>query len=426
VSTDTLPVLQAALGINNVDDPKAASFQVGPRGGKPKFLTQAQNVDLDKEGFVRRRVGRTKRLDLTSAHSLWASASGRLFLVDSGTLYEIAGDFTQREVDTGLGDQQVSFTEAAGQIFYSNETKSGVVDSFWGIPMPSSPFIIPTTGNLQVGRYMVAVTAVRAGVESGARQPAVIELDSPAGLAITLAGVDGDVDSLNIYLTQPNGELLYFLREIPPSTSFTVNSLPPTTDPLKTFGFYPPLPAQHIALYRGRMLLAVGNALYWSQPLAYHHFRIQTDVQLFPDRITMLGALDRGLYVAAGSRTFHIAGDEPDAWQPRLVDTRQVAEGEPLRLPTQKLPSLQSQGEVLVWATADGFVAGLPDGSLQHLTDGRLAVDSYKQSSLVFREEEGIRQILLALQTKQADTRFGATDRVTCKVTRANEAVGEP
>jgi hypothetical protein len=174
------------------------------------------------------------------------------------------------------------------------------------------------------------------------------------------------------------------------------------------------------------MLIASGSALYWSQPLAYHHFRIQTDVQLFPERIVLLAALDSGFFIATGSRTYWVSGDEPDQWQPRVVDTRPVAEGEPLRVSAHKLPKLQSEGEVLVWATSDGFVAGLADGTVQHLTDGRLAVDAFKQSALAFREVDGLRQILLSLQTKESETRFGATDRVTCRVIRANESTGEP
>lgn len=421
--SNAIPIGPWLHGVNNVDDPKSGRFQGSDE--VPPLLTKAQNVDLDRNGWVRRRVGRTKRLDLTSAHSLFADSKDRLFLVNSGELLEVFPDYTVRIIATDLGNHPLSYAEAAGQVFYANETKVGVIDSFWGVQMPSSPFCTLVNGNMPEGRYLVAVTALREGVESGARQPAVAELTATGGFSLEVAGIH-HAEALSVYCSEPNGQELYWQGEFPPTSPIHLTQVQRSTDPLTTFGYYPPLPGQHIANFRGRMLIASGQALYWSQPLAYHHFRIQTDVQLFEDRICLLAALDSGFFVAAGSRTYWIAGQDPDEWQPRLVDTRQVAEGQPLRISAHKLPELQVQGEVLVWATADGFVVGLGDGSVRHLTDGRLAIDAFKQSALTFREDGNLRQILLSLQTKESDSRFGATDRMGVKVIRANEHIGEP
>ena len=425
MSTNTFAVLQAVLGVNNVDDPKTAGFQVDPNTGLSQFLTAAQNVDLDKDGYARRRVGRTKRLDLTSAHSLYAWGD-RMFLVDSGTLYEVAPDYGLRALDTGVGQQPLSYAVVGGQLLYANETKVGAVDSFWGVQMPSSPLLTPTSGGMLAGRYLVAVTAVRDGVESGARQPSTVQLSAGGGITLDIAGIDPSADALNIYCTQPNGRELYWVMETTPSSPVMVNLTPPSTDTLTTLGHYPPMPGQQIALYRGHMLVASGAVLYWSQPLAYHHFRIQTDVQLFPSRITLLAAHDRGFYVGCGTGTYWVDGSNPDEWQPRLVDSRPPAEGLPLWVDGHKLPTLQAQGRVSLWATADGFVAGLADGSVQHLTDGRLAIDAHRHASLAFREENGLRQVLMSLQEKESDTRLGASDRVTCRVIKADQAIGEP
>jgi hypothetical protein len=415
---EAAPIFKSPLGVNNIDDPRAPAFQ------DSSVLTKAQNVDLDRNGFVRRRVGRTKFLDLTSAHSLYASGD-RLFLVDSGTLYEVTPDYTLIPLDTGLGQAPVSYAEVAGQVFYANEAKVGVVGGFWGISTPSSPHCVVTVGNMPPGRYLVAVVAVRGGVESGARMPSVVELSAVGGLELHVAAVDLGVDALAVYCSEPNGQELYFQGEFATTSPIRLQHIGVSTDLLTTLGHYPPPPGQHIAAFRGLMLVASGSALYWSQPLAYHHFRVQTDVQLFPERIVLLAAFDAGFFVATASRTYWVAGQEPDGWQPQVVDTRRVAEGAALRIPAQKLPGLQSQGEVSVWATEDGFVAGLANGTIQHLTDGRLAVDAYKQAAFAFREEGGLRQILMSLQTKDSDTRFGATDRVTCRVIRANESTGE-
>lgn len=421
--TQPKPIGPWPLGVNNVDDPKASPFQ--PEGRGAPQLTEARNVDLDREGWPRRRTGRTKRLDLTSAHSLFA-AGERLLLVDDGTLYEVARDYSLTEVATGLGNHPLSYATLGDTIFYANEATTGVVGSFWGVAMPSSPILSATAGTMQPGRYLVAVTAVRGGIESGARQPSVGELSETGGFTLDVAGIDPDADALNVYCTEPNGQELYWVGEFPPASPITLDRTQVSTDPLTTLGHYPPPTGQHIALFRGRMLVAQGPVLYWSQPLAPHHFRVQTDAQLFADRIVMLAALDEGFFIADPMRTYWVQGADPHEWRPRLVDTRRVAEGRALRIPARKLPSLDAQGEVCLWATEDGFVAGLGDGSIRPLTDGRLATDAYKQAALAYREQDGLRQILMSLQTKDSETRFGATDRVTCRVIRANENVGEP
>lgn len=410
-------------GLNNVDDPKSGPFQIGVRG-EPQ-LTAARNVDLDREGWPRRRAGRTKRIALNSAHSLFAHGE-RLLLVDEGTLYEVASDFTLVARDSGLGNAPLSYAPLGDTIFYANAVKVGAVGGFWGVTVPSSPALTPTTGAMPAGRYLIAVTALREGVESGARQPSVGVLNDTGGFLLDLAGVDPAADSLEVYCTEPNGQELYWAGSFPPTPPIHLQDIQQSTDPLTTLGHYPPPPGQRIAVFRGRILIAQGHVLYWSQPLAPHHYRLQTDAQLFEGRIAMLAALDRGFFIATETRTYWVQGDDPHEWQPRLVDTRRVAEGAALRIPAHKLPSLQTHGEVCLWATADGFVAGLGDGSIVALTDGRLATDAYKQAALAYREQDGLRQILMSLQTKESETRFGATDRVTCRVIRANENTGEP
>jgi hypothetical protein len=364
-------------------------------------------------------------LDLASAHSLRAFGD-RLFLVDEGVLYEIASDFTKIPIDDGLGNAPLSYTEAAGTLFYSNEVKNGAVGGFWGVAVPSSPYLSPAAGTLSAGRYLVAVTAVRAGVESGARVPSVEALNAPGGFMLDVAGIDLAANSLEVYCSEPNGQELYWAGSFAPTSPLHLQAIKQSTQPLKNLNLAPPPLGQRIGLFRGRMLVAAGAVLYWSQPLAYHHFRLQTDVQLFEDRIVLLAPLAEGFFIATPSRTYWVTGAEPSQWQPRLVDTRRVAEGEALKIPAQQLPGLQTQGEVCVWATEDGFVAGAGDGSVHHITASRLAVDAYKHAALMYRQQDTFRQVLLSLQTKEADTRFGATDRVTCRVIRANENVGEP
>jgi hypothetical protein len=74
---------------------------------------------------------------------------------------------------------------------------------------------------------------------------------------------------------------------------------------------------------------------------------------------------------------------------------------------------------VSVWATADGFVAGMNNGRLVHLTEDVVAMDANKKATLLYREEDGLAQILLNLREKQITSRFGMGDRVDATVIKA-------
>ncbi|MGB5834137.1 MAG: hypothetical protein WBG92_19420, partial [Thiohalocapsa sp.] len=65
-------------------------------------------------------------------------------------------------------------------------------------------------------------------------------------------------------------------------------------------------------------------------------------------------------------------------------------------------------------------VAGLPGGQLRYLTDGRVAMPDYGKASLAFREENGLRQVLLSLREQRGGSRLASTDTAECEVIKAS------
>jgi hypothetical protein len=163
--------------------------------------------------------------------------------------------------------------------------------------------------------------------------------------------------------------------------------------------------------------------LYWSQPQAYHLYQQEIDAQLFSAAPILLEPQDDGFFIAEGDasacRTWWVSGDDPETWSPRQVDDRLVSTGQALRIPGRKIPALETSGMVSVWATADGFVAGMNNGRLVHLTEDVVAMDANKKATLLYREEDGLAQILLNLREKQITARCGMGDRVDATVIKA-------
>lgn len=412
MSEKPIPLGAWPLGVNNVDDLQAPVFQPTDSGAQ---LRDAVNVDLDRHGLPRRRQGRTKRLSMMDGRALTA-LDEMLLLVDGETLYQIEPNgWSLTALAAGLPPTApVIWTAHGGSVWWACGDVRGSlrqgVPFHWGLPTPTILSVTATDGGLAAGRYLVTATVERDGLESGAPHPVVVDLPNGGGIAVTLSDT---ADQVNLYCSDPNGTVPYF------AGIGAIIDAAPTTDPCDFIGCQPPPVGQQLAGFGGRLLIAADNVLYWSLPGAYHHWRIGIDLQLFPNRITLLAPLDGGFYVGTEREVYFIQGDDPENWTPRRVDTRAALDGQCLRLDGRKLPQLQFNGTVQVWSTPDGLAAGLPDGSVRHLTDGRLAIAPHRSASLAYREERGLRQILMGLRDQAATNVFGASDNATCRIVRA-------
>ena len=416
MTDSVVPLGPWPLGVNNVDDLQSPVFQPSEKGPPPQLRT-AENVDLDRHGLPRRRQGRIKRLSLADGRAL-ASFGDTLLLVDGDSLFRVEPNgWSQYLLAHGLPtDQPVMMAEHGGSVWWACGDVRGSlrqgIPFHWGLPTPAILSATPTAGGLPPGRYLVTATVERDGLESGAQQPVLVDLPNGGGISVQVATAPAET---LLYCSTPDGKTPFFA-----ATGSRIESLP-TTDPCDFIGCHPPPEGHLLAGFGGRLLLAADNILYWSLPGAYHHWRTGLDLQLFPDRITMLAPLDGGFYVGTEREVMWIQGDDPENWSPRTVDTRPALEGTSLLIDGRKIPELQYPGVVQVWATTDGLAAGLPDGTVRHLTDGRLAIDPHQHATLAYREERGLRQILMGLRDRQAVSSFGASDTATCRIIRAQQ-----
>jgi hypothetical protein len=279
---------------------------------------------------------------------------------------------------------------------------------------------------MRAGRYLVAVSTENAqGVESGATVVPV-ELGSDGGIRFTFQTLDPGAVWVNLYASEANGKTPFWQQTIPLLSEYDLVAVGLSTDPLRTAGLHPPPLGQIVRGYRGRVLVAKDSALYWSQPLAYHQFKLATDVQLFADRVVLLEPTEGGFYVATSRTTWWVSGDDPEAWTPREIDNHYVFEGAALRVPSHLIAGLESGTEIPVWATDHGLVAGLPGGQIKHLTYDSVAMDRFSSARFGLREENGLRQIITSLQGRRGDNTLAAVDRMEARVIRAGESTGQP
>lgn len=380
--------------------------------GVARALREADNVDLDASGTPRRRRGTTAAYAGTNMHSLWGDPNCPFALVvDDGALHtvDIAGDLAS--LGLGVGNSPLSCALIGDRVYLSNRVVSAMVDAdlqvhAWAPEHPAGqPELAPATGlGLAAGQYQVAVTFVDVlGRESGTGAAATVDVPADGGVALT--GIPQPVAALavNVYMTDANDQVLRLHSVLPAGvTTATIG----TEAQGRVLGtqFLSPMPAgQIVRLFNGRQLVADGQYLRWSPPMRYGMTDRRSAVIRFNAPIDLLeapgsGAQGSGVFVAAGARTYWLAGADPEAWEPRIRRGCGAVPGAAAHVPGAAL-GLEDGAEALVWLARDGqLVVGAQGGTVMATREGTAAIDDAERAALLFRAEGGMQQVVAALR----------------------------
>ncbi len=350
-------------------------------------LAVASNCDLDKSGRLARRAGYTNEV-AGASHSLWATDELGLALFVAGTqLKRLNTDYTTSVLRSGLTPElPTSYTRVNERVYFSNGNETGVVENgvarSWGLPVPALPGIVTTVGNMPAGDYQYVMTYFRAdGQESGAGLAGIITLPAGSGLLFLMpVSNDPNVSSKGIYLTTPNGEILYLALVAPNSTTTAIyqNDTSTLAVPLQTQFMGPP-PAGHLTgFYHGHMFVGVGDTWYPSEPYNYELFDPRKYISL-DGRLTLFAALEdkevyekgkkSGLFVGTDRSCGILAGSSADDFQYVPKTDYGAVEGA-LDYVDGSLFGDNSMGakQLPMWLTTQGLCVGLPDLEVRNLT----------------------------------------------------------
>ncbi|MHB0965277.1 MAG: hypothetical protein ACYC36_02375 [Bellilinea sp.] len=354
-------------------------------------LAEATNVDIDNSGGIHRRPGYTK-VATGNFHSLWSDGSQGL-VVANGMLNALSSTYSLAPLKT-LADPTapMSYSKINGLVYFSNGTDTGILDDgavrSWGIEVPPTPAVSVGVGSLAAGDYQYTVTYMRDdGQESGAALAGVVSVPAGSGLSFALpVSSDPAVSLKNVYLSTPNGEVLYWALSVPNSqlmAAYTGDALELNL-PLLT-QFLGPAPAGQLAgYYRGRMYVAAGEYLYPSEPFAYELFDLRKFIAV-DGRITMLGmmedkerpgssqGLESGIFLGTDRSCGILVGKDEFQYVPKTdygaIEGAQVyVDG--------SLFADDSAGarQLPIWLTTQGICVGMPQMEIRNLTRTKFAI----------------------------------------------------
>lgn len=372
------------LGIDNVSDPTSVRSD---DKGRPIALVDALNVDIDRSGDAQRRRGLRLVVPLPGLHSVWTGLRGT-FGIASSIVYRLTAAGA-----TALGnlpsDEPCSFADLDDRTVGSQ--RLGVFeivgDQVRPLAPPDGPFPDLTAnaiGGLVAGRYSMAVAYVREGQEGALSAARTVTLADGQGIALGPIEAIADADMARVYRTEPNGAVLYHCADVPlglPTFLIGQGQLGRQA----TTQFLARLPGgSFITAWRGLLLVAKGRTLIMSQPMNPGLHSPRHGFVQFPYRITMVAAVEGGLYVGTRLGVQFLRGGKPGEWSLERKGALPPATGGVAYIDGNQLPATYQQAgrRVAVWIAGNGFVLGCDDGSLIEPQGDRLSIEASGTASI--------------------------------------------
>ena len=357
------------------------------QNGRTIALRDAFNVDIDRDGKVSRRAGRQKSIDLPGLHSLWTGRAAS-FGVAAGTLYVLTR-YQATAVCALNSDDPCDYADVNGSVIVGNRTTLiEVGPSSWrhvGLPdAPAPQLSADAVGGLVAGRYSIALALLR-GDEVGALSPLqTVTVETGHGIRLTLPALPSEATGFRVYRTTPGGSVLYQCTDIPAGLgSYLIGSEPLGSDAPNQYLTRMP-PGEFVALWRGRLLVARGRTLWWSEPMNYGLTSLRHNFVQLPRRITMIAAVEGGVFVGSAEGVVFLRGEQPKTWtlvgtsgRPPVKRCSAVLEGEDV---DNELG--QSGHQIAVWLADNGFVLGTEGGALSAPQANRLRIPLALSGSL--------------------------------------------
>lgn len=396
------------------------------------------NADFNDDGKIQRRQGRTKVFGAVEPHSLWGFGDRGFFAMGTRLYaFTVADGYPTPPVELTnqlSPDAPLTFTVIEPDIFVSDGQSNyriGLDNSFsdWSVPTAEQPGLFEVQGSLPAGRYMVAVALKNdTGEEGPLSLHSTIEVGDNAGIEVNVRAWGDPKLRTVIYMTKPNGTELLFAASMPASASSKVflkqnlGRAPVTqhTDPMPAGRFS--------AIWNGRLLVAVGNIVYWSEPLQYGVTNLSYNYRVFSDTVTMLAAIDTagGFFVGQGKHTYFVSGADPS--DARLVSAYAfgVVPGTQTMVPGARLPfDVPPVMPVPMWLASNGvFCVGMLDGTVQPLTETRYAAQHADAGAVMFDQRAGKNRYVATLRNP-SDNNFAMSDQFTAEVVRRNNIPSE-
>lgn len=352
-------------GLDNVsDDESMSSF------GREPFvkLRDAVNVNISSSGRVQLRETGVIATDIPYKN-LWNSPlHGDTFGTLNGELVKINPmDWSHESLDIQLKGS-VNYLVVNNFIIISDALAlykyDGVSVIKLTIETPPEPMARLSTGSLLDGTYTVAIAWSKDGRESGLSGS--LSLNVEGGIELILPyNYSEDADQVVIYMTERNGSELLKVGAVAVNTpAFNIGSDKDLTRAAQFQHLSPMRIGKFLKLWRGRLLTADRNMLYFSQTLNFHLCDERYDYIALPQRVTFVEPVESGIWVGQSNTVIFLSGANVNELQLVQTGAKAPVPGTALRVNSDLLGEMASGLEAVLWLAENGYCVGTATGNL--------------------------------------------------------------
>lgn len=192
----------------------------------------------------------------------------------------------------------------------------------------------------------------------------------------------------------------------------------------------PPM-AEILAVYRGRMYLAAGPLLWYTELYLYDRVDKDRNYYFLEHDITMVEPVSDGLYVGTTKQLLFLKGIAAKGLEQQIIVNSPVMRGSSVTVPYSKAHPQARQGPVPegegpMFITGAGICLGLDGGQVYNLTQDRVVFPEAERAAALYREDQGANSYVAVADSAgglRAGVRFG--DYVDAEIVRASQR-GEP
>jgi hypothetical protein len=208
------------------------------------------------------------------------------------------------------------------------------------------------------------------------------------GITVTFGPVDPEATGMRVYRTHVGGEVLYRAADVP-------TGMPSYLLGNDTLGKDSPtqyltrmLPGEFVTYWRGRLLVARGRTLCWSEPMNYGLTSLRHNTMQFNHRITMVAGMEGGVFIGSSVGVEFLSGTKPSDWNKVSTSGKAPCKRTVRIMRGDDLSGDLGQGgkQVAVWLASNGFVLGTEQGSIITPQANRLRIPLAASGSLVVHD----------------------------------------
>lgn len=207
----------------------------------------------------------------------------------------------------------------------------------------------------------------------------------------------------------------------------------PVTRPTETLGairgrqLTAPPTATILEHYRGRIYMAEGRVLWATELYLYDLVDRSRNFMMFEAEITMVAAVDDGIYVGTTTELVFLTGTLNDGFKLSPVAQAGVVAGSCVSVPYVKaMPQARTtavpEGYGPMFMTSDGIVLGMPGGVAYNLTEKTVVFPDAVSAAALYREDQGANAYVAVANSAggpSANARIG--DYVDAEIIRASQ-----